>query len=118
MNGLEIILNGQTICTAGAPHTIVGVTLHRLSPADEQAAWIIATGAIIPPPRTSNDLAPKLRAALQHPEPQPPMRHAILLNRDLKIGDEITIRLIEQSPDFQNPVNPPTPIPDPTSESN
>jgi hypothetical protein len=104
---LEVSLNGDVICTAGTTQGTVNVDLMRLCYADHSETEITLRETVFRPASKGDDLAPKLRAALQHPERPPSTQSVNWIDRKkLKPGDEITIKLIDL------PVNPPTSKPD------
>src|SRR5260370_42139844 len=108
---LDLSLNGDVICTSGIAQGLIHVDLMRFCSAEHSGTEITLRETTFRPASTGDDLAPKLRAALQHPERPPSTRHVNWIDRKkLRVGDEITIKLIEV------PVNPPGPTADPPSE--
>ena len=105
---LEVSLNGSVLCTAGNE---LG-SVHAFIEAEIARSEISLRELVYRPPSTGEDLAPKLKAALQRHE-RPASMHSVywIDRKQLKVGDEITIRLVDL------PVNDPAPNPDATSES-
>src|SRR5262245_39108259 len=96
MNCLEVALNGNVICTAGNEQGSVNIHIMQDSWPNLTQAEISLHEITCRPPGTGDDLAPKLRAALQHPERPASTRSVFWIDRKrLKTGDEITIRLID-----------------------
>jgi hypothetical protein len=111
---LEVSLNGDVIGSAGVDPGIINLNLMRASLPNWSRTEISLQETACRPASTGEDLAPKLRAALQHPERPPSTQTVYWIDRQqLKAGDEITIKLIEV-PD----VNPPDQPPDVPKDSN
>lgn len=93
---LEVSLNGEVIATARSDQGVVHVDLEGGS---SQKLWhtqINLRETKFRPASTGDDLAPKLRAALQYPERPPSVEWiSSVVHQKLKLGDEITIRLID-----------------------
>ncbi len=105
---LEVSLNGDVICTAGNERGSVHVHIRQ----DSVYSEISLHEIVYRPAKTGEDLAPKLRAALQHPE-RPASGYPVywIDHKQLKPGDEITVRLVDR------PVKPSAANPDAASES-
>jgi hypothetical protein len=89
---LEVLLNGEVICAAGDESG--SVSLGLFTDRNNDSAKIHIHGARIDATK-NDDLAPKIRAALQHPEPAR-IESLSWLDRTVMLGDEITIRIVER----------------------
>ncbi len=110
---LEVSLNGSVLYAAGNEHRSVHVHVTSFSRLESPFAELNLQDVVHRPPSTGEDLAPKLKAALQHPE-RPASSYPIywIDRKRLNAGDEITIKLVE------HPDDPPGPDPDAPSNSN
>lgn len=109
----EVSHNGVVICTVGNEQGSVDINVMKTSFSKSSDAEINLCEYVHRPASTGDDLAPILRAALQHPERPMSMQPVYWIDRKkLKAGDEITIRLIEV------PADPSATIPNEPSGSN
>ena len=90
----EVSLNGDVICTAGNEKGSAHVDVMRMPFSSD--AEINVRDYMHHPASTGDDLAPKIRSALQHPERPSSVQPVYWIDRKkLKLGDEIRIRLVE-----------------------
>jgi hypothetical protein len=108
---LEVSLNGDVICTSGVAEGFIHVDLQRLCSTEHSETEITLRETTFRPASIGEDLAPKLRAALQHPERPPSSRLVTWIDRKkLNVGDEITVKIVDRP-------EPPAPNPNAPSQS-
>ncbi len=87
----EVSLNGKASFTAGVPDGLLHLYLHSFGGDDGIRLDVGATSSEPAP----SDLAPKLRAALQHPEPRR-IKHERWFDQRVHLGDEITVKIVDR----------------------
>ncbi len=94
---LEVSVNGNVLCTAGTERGLVHVRLHHSALFAEACETVLDLHeTVYRPPSTGDDLASKLKAALQHPERPASSNTVYWIDRKkLRPGDEITIKLLD-----------------------
>jgi hypothetical protein len=90
---LEVLLNGEVISTGGDEQGMVAFGI--ITGRGQDIARIYMDGARVIADADNSDLAPKLRAALQYPE-RPQMQSMRWLNKAIRLGDEITVRIVHR----------------------
>jgi hypothetical protein len=85
----EVTLNGKVVCTAGMADGILHWNLTSFGGNDGIRIDVGGTTSF-----ERGDLAPKLQAALQRPEPSTAV-HPVWLDERVKLGDEITVRIVD-----------------------
>jgi hypothetical protein len=86
----EVLLNGKVVCTAGLSDGMLHLYMQSIG--RSLGVRINVGGTTF---RRPDDLAPKLQAALQQPEPELAV-HLKWLDERVNLGDEITVRIVER----------------------
>ena len=109
----EVSLNGEVLCTTGTSQGFLDFDLRRICMPNWNETELNLRETICRPPSTGDDLAPKIREALQQPERPASTQSVYWIDRkQLKPGDAITIKLVEV------PVDHPAPPPPRQANSN
>jgi hypothetical protein len=109
----EVSLNGEVLCTTGTSQGVLNLDLMRVCLHNHDRTEIRLQETIYRAPSTGDDLAPKLRAALQqHERPASTQTVHWIDRKSLRPGDKITVRLVDV------PVNTADVLPPPPPSSN
>jgi hypothetical protein len=89
----EVSLNGKVVCTAGVADGLLDANLVNFG---NEGGTRLFVGGMLCSQRVSGDLAPKLRAALQHPEPNLKKHLQWITDQMIGLGDEITLKIVDR----------------------
>jgi hypothetical protein len=91
----EVSLNGDMICTAGVHDGLLVLDLFHHQIGGNAEGCLQVRGTTSKP--AASDLAPRLQAALQHPERRNTLNQMTWGDRSVQVGDEITVRIVERT---------------------
>ena len=92
----EVSLNGDVIYTAGVHEGLIALDLFHHQILGNAEGWLHVRGTTSKPAPAS-DLAPRLQAALQHPERKLTVEQVNWGQRSVQVGDEITVKIVERT---------------------